>query len=119
MLRSINADRQWVGDISYVDTSAVTITNQQIHKPSRGVVSSRWYIITAGTRVGIFTSWCVLAPYPHPVETNLPSVRTDVAPYTQGIRNAVHRSWPKKSTAFSYFQYALILGTVRLLPATP
>ena len=60
MLRHIKRDQQWVGDILYVDTSAVTVTDQQIHKPVRGAVSDTWYIITAGTRVGVFTSWCVV-----------------------------------------------------------
>ena len=58
MLRWIKADPQWLGDISYVDTSAVgTVTNQQIHKPGSNAQSSNWYVIVAGTRVGIFTSW--------------------------------------------------------------
>jgi hypothetical protein len=61
MLRCIKADRQWVGDTSYVDTSAIgTVVNQQTHKPGRDVLSDNWYAVIAGTRVGIFTSWYVL-----------------------------------------------------------
>ena len=53
----IRADPDWLGDISYVDTSAVTSTvNQYVHHPG-AVASDVWYVITVGTRVGIFVSW--------------------------------------------------------------
>jgi len=58
MLRNIKADRQWVGDITYVDTSAIGNTiEQRINKPERGIQSDNWYSVVAGTRVGIFSSW--------------------------------------------------------------
>ena len=53
----IRADPDWLGDISYVDTSAVTSTvNQYVHHPG-AVASDVWYVVTVGTRVGIFISW--------------------------------------------------------------
>jgi len=51
-----------------------------------------------------------------PHKTNLPSFRPDAASHTQGISNSIYRAWSKKLDAFSCFQHALIVGTVRLLP---
>jgi len=59
MLRQIKANAFWVGDISYVNTTAFGDEGpeQRIHEPAAGDVSDRWYTITVGVQVGIFSSW--------------------------------------------------------------
>jgi hypothetical protein len=47
------------------------------------------------------------------------SFRTIAAPYVLSVSNAAHHSWNTKEEAYRSFQYALILGTVELLPPPP
>ena len=42
--------------------------------------------------------------------------RTEVAPLSQGITGSVQHSVATMREAYRLFQYALLLGTVRLLP---
>jgi len=59
MLRQISVNQFWVGDISYVDTTAFGAEGpeQRIHEPAGDTISDRWYTITIGVQVGIFSSW--------------------------------------------------------------
>lgn len=59
MLRQIRANEFWVGNISYVDTTAFGAEGQEhrIHEPADNAISDRWYAITVGVQVGIFSSW--------------------------------------------------------------
>ena len=58
MLLQIQADDSWVGDMSYINISAVTsIEGQYIHNPDEFIESGNWHVMTAGTQVGIFTTW--------------------------------------------------------------
>lgn len=59
MLKQISANRFWVGDISYVDTTAFGARglDQWIHEPAVDAVSDRWYTIMIGRQVGIFSLW--------------------------------------------------------------
>ena len=58
MLLQIQANSSWVGDMSYVDTDTVaSIEGQYVHNPDESVESDSWHLVTAGTQVGIFTSW--------------------------------------------------------------
>ena len=114
MLLRIKADPDWLGDISYVDTTAVTsIVNQEVHHPGN-IASRAWYVISAGTRVGIFISWYVFLADLF-VEACLSSFRHDTAPYAHGINGSIYCRWPSRAEAFTAFQHALILGTVRLI----
>jgi len=59
MLRQIRANEFWVGDIGYVSTTAFGAEGpkQRIHEPAANAVSDRWYTITIGVQVGVFSSW--------------------------------------------------------------
>jgi Caulimovirus viroplasmin len=118
MLRVIKSNRFWLGDIHYVDTATVDDTQQEIHKPAVNTVSRRWYCVFQGTAVGIFNSWYGHLLYLR-VILYLFLFRAFAAPYVQGVSNAAHRSWDTKEEAYSSFQYALILGSVKLLPSPP
>lgn len=114
MLLKVKADSDWLGDISYVNTSAVTSTvNQHIHHPG-AVTSNIWYVVTAGIRVGIFVSWCVSPACPI-IKPRLFSPRHDAAPYVKDLDSAIHYSWSRRADAFAAFQHALISGNVRII----
>jgi hypothetical protein len=59
MLRWINSDPLWLGNINYINTSAIggSLGNRKIIQPKDNVVANRWYRITVGREVGIFTLW--------------------------------------------------------------
>ena len=72
MLRQIKLDRLWLGHISYVNATAVggTWEGQRIHRPPTDATARRWYCLTSGLEVGIFTSWyvhpsCIYFPSSH------------------------------------------------------
>ena len=62
MLREIQSNPYWLGNIWYVNTAAVDNTDgpdtiRQIQQPAAHVTSDRWYCITISTEVGVYTSW--------------------------------------------------------------
>lgn len=59
MLRMIKANEYWVGNIDHVNKNDVGDegAEQTVHEPAANAVSSRWYAITIGLQVGIFSSW--------------------------------------------------------------
>lgn len=63
MLKQIQSNPFWLGDINYVNTAAVGDARQEIHAPAVDTFARRWYSIVMGTEVGIFTSWHVSPLY--------------------------------------------------------
>ena len=58
MLSRIKQDETWLGDPIYINTTAVGSDDPvMIHQPAQDATSNVWYVVTAGTQVGIFTSW--------------------------------------------------------------
>ena len=69
MLVQIKQDPDWLGDVSYIDTTKVGPVDKEwsVHQPPPGVASSEWYAICAGTHIGVFTSMYAF-PHVNPVQ---------------------------------------------------
>lgn len=116
MLRRIKDDPEWLGEISDIDTSAVGDGSPLvIHRPAQDAAGNTWYTVTAGTQIGIFTSWYAHYP-PTSSETRSHLFRLITGSYTQGKSLNVYRCWTTRMAAFRAFQLALVLGSVRVLP---
>lgn len=57
MLSQVKSNRFWLGGMDYVNTAAAPDVQQEIHTPAASTTSRRWYVVSMGTEVGIFTSW--------------------------------------------------------------
>ena len=104
--------------MEYVNTTAADGANAKakIHQPRPGTTSNRWYCVTVGTEVGIFASWYVYPITSTHDELRSFLLRTEAGPHVLGVSGAVHRHLNTKAEAYIYFQHALLLGTVRLVP---
>jgi hypothetical protein len=61
ILRQVRVNPLWVGSMEYVNTTAYGGADAKckIHQPSPEATANRWYCVTIGTEVGVFTSWYV------------------------------------------------------------
>lgn len=57
MLKQIKLNQFWLGGMDYVNTAAATSVQQEIHAPAVNTSARRWYNVSMGTEVGIFTLW--------------------------------------------------------------
>lgn len=60
--------------------------------------SARWYIVTAGLRVGVFAHWYVSFPY-HSISTEALPHRSNTAPLVVGVPGAVYIRCPTRAAA--------------------